>query len=116
MNKPKILFVCGRNKRRSLTAQTIYKKDTRIEVRSAGTSEKSPHPISRSDILWADLILVMESKYKERIRELFRDIKLASIRSLDIPDEYEYMDGELVDLIKTNTEYHIKLLTSKLGD
>ena len=113
MTKPKILFVCGRNKRRSPTAQNIYKKDGRIQVRSAGTSEKSAHSISSSDILWADLILIMENKYKDKIRELFRDTNLPSIKSLDIPDEYEYMDEELVDLIKSSTEHHIKLLISE---
>ena len=110
MNKPKILFVCGRNKWRSLTAQNIYRNDTRIEVRSAGTSEKSPHQISNSDLLWADLILVMENKYKGRISKRFRDIHLPPIKSLDIPDEYKYMDEELIELIKSGVEHYIELL------
>jgi predicted protein tyrosine phosphatase len=110
MNKPKILFVCGRNKWRSPTAQNIYRNDPRIEVRSAGTSEKSPHLISSSDLLWADLVLVMENKHKNRISVSFRDIHLPPIKSLDIPDEYVYMDEGLIELIKSGVEYHIKLL------
>jgi predicted protein tyrosine phosphatase len=113
MNKPKILFVCGRNKRRSPTAQNIYRNDPRVEVRSAGAAETSPHMISNADILWADLILVMESKYKGRISRLFQDVNLPEIKSLDIPDEYEYMDEELVELIRSGVEYHIKLLSNK---
>lgn len=113
MNKPKILFVCGRNKWRSPTAENIYRNDPRIEVRSAGTSDKSPHPISSADLLWVDLVLVMEGKYKGRISGLFRDINLPSIKSLDIPDEYSYMDEELIELIKSGVEYHIKLLNNE---
>ncbi len=112
-DKPKILFFCGRNKWRSPTTYAIYKSDPRIEVRSAGVSGKSPHPISNSDIEWADVILIMEPKYKARIQGLFRDLKLPPINSLEIPDEYEYMDEELIELIKSSAEYHIKLLTDK---
>ena len=109
--KPKILFVCGRNKWRSPTAERIYKNDQRIEVRSAGMSDKSSHRISNSDLEWADLVLVMESKYRWRIQRLFRDIRLPPIKALDIPDEYEYMDDELVELIKSGVEYHVRVLT-----
>jgi predicted protein tyrosine phosphatase len=99
-----ILFVCGRNKWRSPTAEHIYKNDQRLEVRSAGVSERSRHTISRADIEWADLILVMESGYKTRISEMFRGIPVPRIENLDIPDEYEYMDEELIELIKKSVE------------
>jgi predicted protein tyrosine phosphatase len=112
-DKPKILFVCGRNQWRSPTAYRIYKEDPRIEVRSAGVSRQSPHLISNSDIEWADLILTMEKKHKQQIQGLFRDLTLPPIKSLDIPDEYEYMNAELIQLIRSETEYHIKLLTAK---
>lgn len=113
LNKPKILFVCGRNKWRSPTAKKVYKNDARINVRSAGMSDKSPHQISSSDIEWADLILVMERKYKTQILSKFRDYKISSIESLEIPDDYEYMDDELIELIKTGTEYYINNLMNK---
>ena len=41
---------------------------------------------------------------------LFRDLELPPIESLDIPDEYEYMDEELVDLIRSGVEHHINNL------
>ncbi len=102
--------MCGRNKWRSPTAWRIYKNDRRIEARSAGVSEKSPHQISTVDIEWADLILVMEIQHKSRIQSLFGGKSLPEINVLDIPDEYEYMDEELIDLIKSGVEYQIKLL------
>ena len=39
-NEPtKILFVCSRNRRRSLTAERVFAGDPRWRVRSAGTEE-----------------------------------------------------------------------------
>lgn len=106
--KPHILFVCGRNQWRSPTAERIYRNDSRIAVRSAGVSEQSPHRISSADIAWADLILVMEERYAQAIQAQFRRFTLPPIRSLDIPDEYAFMDTELIDLIRSGVEYHIE--------
>ncbi len=82
--------MCGRNKWRSPTAESIYKKDNRIEVRSVGLSPKSNRKLSNSDIEWADLILVMEQGYKSHILGRFRDLDLPPIENLDIPDEFKY--------------------------
>ena len=106
--KPRILFVCGRNKWRSPTAERMYAYDHRIEVRSAGVSAKSRHQLSINDVEWADLILVMETKHQSRILGAFRDLDLPLIESLDIPDEYEYMDEELVVMIRQSTEFLVK--------
>lgn len=99
-----ILFVCGRNRWRSPTAEFVYRNDARVDVRSAGVSEKSRHTISSADIHWADQILVMESRYKTRISEMFHGLPLPPMENLDIPDEYEYMDSELVEMIKMSVE------------
>ena len=113
--KPHILFVCGKNKWRSPTAERIYKNDQRMEVRSAGMSGKSRHPISNEDVEWADLILVMESGYKSRILGLFRDSTLPAIEDLDIPDDYEYMDRELIELLEKRVEFYIQRLEKKMS-
>lgn len=110
--KPHILFVCGKNKWRSPTAERIYKNDDRIEVRSAGMSGKSKHTISNADIQWADLILVMESRYKSQIMGLFRDLSLPRIENLDIPDKYEYMERKLIEIIEQGVEFHIQKFLS----
>jgi predicted protein tyrosine phosphatase len=111
--KPHILFVCGRNQWRSPTAERLYRSDPRIVVRSAGVSEKSAHPISSADIIWADLILVMEERYAATIRAHFRHAVLPPIKSLDIPDEYAFMDAELIELLHSGVEDHIGLLLKK---
>jgi predicted protein tyrosine phosphatase len=107
-NNPNILFVCGRNKWRSPTAETIYKKNQSINVKSAGVSSKSKHQISAKDIEWADIILVMEKEYKSFILGKFRNLNLPQIFDLNIPDEYEYMNEELIDIIKKETDYILK--------
>ena len=111
--KAKILFVCGRNQWRSPTAQNIYKHDSRIEIRSAGVSDKSRHQISSADVGWANLILTMENEHKSHIQKLFKGQQLPTILSLEIPDEYQYMDEELIELIKSHTEPYIKSLTGE---
>ena len=74
MQQPlKVLFVSGRNRRRSPTAETIFRDDPRLTVRSVGPSDSSKKRITEGDLLWADLILVMERKYAARIRALFPD-------------------------------------------
>ena len=50
MNKPNVLFVCGKNQWRSHTAESIYKNAPRIKVRSAGAGSKSKHRISPNDL------------------------------------------------------------------
>jgi predicted protein tyrosine phosphatase len=109
MDRPRILFVCGKNQWRSPTAEKIYRDDPRIQVRSAGVSGKSRHQVSEGDLSWAGLVVVMEQRYKAKILATFRDhSKLLRIVSLDIPDEYQFMDVELITLIREGVEFHLK--------
>jgi predicted protein tyrosine phosphatase len=107
---PHILFVCGRNRWRSPTAEAVYRCDPRIEVRSAGVSAQSRHRVSREDIAWADLILVMEWKYKERVRSTAWEMRMPPIQCLGIPDKYDYIQPELVARIKETVEPLIQQL------
>ncbi len=100
----RVLFVCGKNKWRSPTAERLYRHDPRLEVRSAGMSASSRHPITARDLSWAELVLVMEPGYGKRIHDQFRGLPLPVVADLDIPDEYEYMDEELIDLIRAGVE------------
>lgn len=110
----RILFVCGMNKKRSPTAEAIYRNDNRFQVRSAGVSSSSKNRLTLKNIEWADLILVMEKKYKDRIVQNYRDrLELPRIQSLEISDEYEFMDAELVDLIKISVETLLRQMCIK---
>ena len=52
-----VLFVCSRNQWRSPTAERVFRRDPRVNTRSAGTSPNARHPVNESDLRWADLIL-----------------------------------------------------------
>lgn len=105
MNDPmRILFVCARNLWRSPTAEQIYRNDPRVEARSAGVSHSSRRCISARDLEWADLVLVMERKHAKRILENFSTVELPTIESLDIPDDYQFGDTDLIELIRTATD------------
>ncbi|WP_299493497.1 phosphotyrosine protein phosphatase [Acaryochloris sp. IP29b_bin.137] len=97
----KVLFVCSRNQWRSPTAEQVWKNHPGLQVRSAGTSPKAKQTISMAHIRWADLILVMEKKHKSRILAQFKQwANHTPIYVLDIPDDYQYMDPELVEYLQ----------------
>ncbi len=101
----KVLFVCSRNHWRSPTGEEVWRKTPGVEVRSAGTSRNARRRLTLVDIRWADLILVMEDKHKSRIRADFRDeVRFKEIHVLDIPDDYGFMDPELVEIIRDKCE------------
>lgn len=105
--RSKILFVCGRNQKRSPTAARIFQNDPRLAVRSAGVSPSSPHRISSADVRWADLVLAMERKHLDRIGALFPDAEFTG-RHLGVPDEYEFMDADLIELLRGRVEEAIE--------
>lgn len=103
--KKKILFVCTINRMRSKTAQSIYENDTRIEVKSAGTNKGAETVLSQELLDWADSIIVMEKHHRNTIRKQFPEIySNKKIVCLYIPDEYDYMQPELVISIKSKFE------------
>ncbi|MGB7345423.1 MAG: protein tyrosine phosphatase [Pirellulaceae bacterium] len=97
-----ILFVCSKNQWRSPTAEKVYERHAEINVRSGGTASSARHRVSLSDIQWADCICVMEQKHKQRLLADFSQaLARKSLHVLDIPDEYKFMDPELVSLIQS---------------
>lgn len=98
--RPNVLVICGKNKRRSRTAEHIFKNDDRFNIRSAGLSLKSNRKLSEKDLNWAGLVLVMETDHRSKIKELYRQLQLPNIIVLDIPDEYEYMDEGLIGILE----------------
>nr|WP_286829098.1 hypothetical protein [Kordiimonas sp. UBA4487] len=93
----KLLFICSRNQWRSPTAENIWRRRDGFEARSAGTSPRARKTVSVQDVDWADMIFVMEDKHKSRLKAAFgRALQYKPLYVLDIPDIYQYMDGELV--------------------
>lgn len=108
--RPNILVVCGRNKKRSRTAEHIFKNDDRFNIRSAGLSPQSDRKITENDLTWADLVFVMDAGQRTRIWEQFRHFELSDIEVLDIPDDYEFMDEELIDLLSDRMNSTLSLV------
>ena len=99
------LFICSRNQWRSPTAEAIFRDRPGLEVRSAGTSPKARRRVSEQDLLWADTVYVMEKRHKQQLRERFGSLlDELSIVNLDIPDDYQFMDAELVEILKQSVD------------
>ena len=100
MDMTNLLFICSKNQWRSPTAEHIFKKHPNFNVRSAGTSASARKKINAKDIEWADTIFVMEEHHKSRLKSEFTNtLKYKNIQVLDIPDDYQYMDAELVEIL-----------------
>lgn len=109
MGKVNILFVCSRNQWRSPTAETIYKNHSDLNVKSAGTEPGARNRLTAKIINWADLIFVMEKRHKQRMIESFpSETQHKQIIILHIPDEYKYMDEELIEDIQTKVDVYIR--------
>src|SRR6201995_2613932 len=85
-----VLFVCSRNRWRSPTAEQVWRRHPRVNARSAGTSAGARHPVSVSDLAWADVVIVMEDTQRAH----------KPVHVLDIPDDYPFMDPDLVELLR----------------
>ena len=107
--RPNILVVCGRNKRRSRTAEFIFKNDMRFHIRSVGLSPKSERKVKEKDILWADIIFVMEQGQGARITGTYRHLSLPPMEVLHIEDEYDYLEPELIEMLQDRINSSLKV-------
>ena len=99
--KKRILFLCSQNKLRSPTAEAVFAGHPTVEVDSAGLNNDAEVPLSEEQVEWADLILVMESTHRNRLNRKFgKSLAGKRVVVLNIPDDYDYMDPVLVDLLK----------------
>jgi len=96
-----LLFVCSKNQWRSPTGEKTYQDHPLVNVRSAGTASSARHQVTLADIRWADIILTMERKHAQRLRADYPEaLQFKDVVVLDIPDDYRFMDPELIDLIR----------------
>ena len=103
-----ILFVCSQNKRRSLTAEKMFDSINGHSVRSAGTEKNSRVKVTPGLIGWADMIFCFEKKHLRRLREKYsEEIGDKSVVTLNIPDDFEYMDEELQYILRSYVEEYL---------
>lgn len=96
----RILVLCSRNQWRSPTAEEVFRGRSDVSVRSAGTSPSARRRVNERDIEWADLVVVMETKHRDILRKRFGRPLPVPVVVLHIPDEYPFMDPELVELLE----------------
>ena len=104
----KVLFVCSISKMRSYTAEKIYEKFDRYQVRSRGTESGARIKITEGDIGWADIIFTMEKRHTNRIRKKFKEKMVGKkIVTLFIEDIYDPMEPALIDILKRRLRKYI---------
>lgn len=108
--KNKILFVCSQNKWRSLTAEKIYEGFSRYRVKSVGTDRGARIRITGGHIGWADWIFVMERKHLQIVKNKYEDLLQGKeIVCLHIPDDFRFMDVELIEILKVKLSEYIEV-------
>jgi len=96
----KLLFVCSRNRWRSPTAEKLFDGVDGIQARSVGTEPGARIRVTAGHLGWADVIFVMEKKHLRRLRAKFADELMSKpVVCLHIPDDYQFMQPELVALL-----------------
>ena len=94
-----ILFLCPRNRLRSPTAERVFAD--RAETDSAGLASDADLRLSGDQVQWADLIVVMEKSHRAKLKRAFpRQLAGKRVACLDIPDDYDFMQPELVTLLE----------------
>lgn len=97
----RLLFICSRNKLRSPTAEAVFSCYEGIEAISAGTNNDAETPVSADLVDWADVVFVMEKTHRSRIARKFQPwLRDKRVVVLGIPDNFAYMDPELIRLLE----------------
>lgn len=97
----KALFICSQNRLRSPTAEWVFSQYEGVECESAGVHDSANVPLCPELIEWADIIFVMEKAHRDKVAKKFkRHLNGKRVIVLGIPDEYEYMDDSLIELLE----------------
>jgi len=88
----------------------VFAKYPNINAIGAGTNTDAETPVTGDLIEWADVVLVMEKGHKNKISKKFGELlKSKRLVCLDIPDNYEYMQPELVKLLEAKVPRYVRL-------
>lgn len=97
----RVLFICSRNRLRSPTAEQLFANWPGVDSDSAGLAMDAEVTLSSEQVEWAELIFVMERVHQRRLQQRFGALlKGRRVVCLGIPDDYQYMQPELVELLQ----------------
>lgn len=106
------LFICSRNRLRSPTAEEVFAGWPDVDTDSAGLASDAVMPLCTEQIAWADIIFVMEKSHRSRLSTRFRKhLGGKRIVCLDIPDNYAYMQPELIALLEVKAARFLRAAT-----
>lgn len=84
-----------------------------VECASAGISSDADNPATTELVEWADTIFVMERKQQQKLSRKFRPhLRGKRVICLDIPDNYEFMDSRLIELLAKKVGPHLPQTTN----
>jgi len=95
---------------RSPTAEQIFSEYPNLEVSSAGLNPDAEEILSAEMVEWADVIFVMESSHRGKLNRRFAaPLRNKRVICLDIPDDFDYMQPELIALLKAKVSRFLAL-------
>ena len=103
-----VLFICSQNRLRSPTAEQVFSDWPGIETSSAGLNHDAENPLTPGLLQWADLVFVMERAHRSKLSARFKPfLGNARVICLQIPDEYGFMDPDLIHVLKDRVPPHL---------
>jgi predicted protein tyrosine phosphatase len=104
----RVLFVCRQNRSRSATAERLFCKRTDLDVRSAGTAADALVRVNANMLEWADVIFIMDDDQRQWLETTFEGhAALSRIVCLEIPDDFTFLQAELVELLESRVPLHL---------
>lgn len=96
----RVLFLCSRHRLRSPTAAAVFAAWPQLDVDSAGLADDAETRLDAGQLDWAEIIVVMESSHRRRLQSRYgAHLRGKRVVCLDIPDRYDFMQPELVELL-----------------
>jgi predicted protein tyrosine phosphatase len=73
-----------------------------------GLNDDADNPVTPELVEWADIIFVIEKSHRNRFSRKFnRYLNRQRVICLTIPDNFEFMDPQLVLLLKVSVPKHL---------
>lgn len=105
----RLLFICSANKLRSPTAEQVFSEYPDVEATSAGLNHDAADPLTAEHLEDIDIVFVMERTHRNKLSKKFKShLKSAPVICLNIPDDFEYMQPELITLLKARVTPHLR--------
>lgn len=103
-----VLFICSQNRLRSPTAEQVFASWPGIEAASAGLNHDAENPVTPELLRWADIVFVMERAHRNKLSARFKPhLGRARVICLEIPDDYEFMDPDLIQLLRARVPRYL---------